>query len=199
MFARSSASKKPLSRHAAKSARVFRSAAQHSVTPSNLVWTPANIPVVGPGDEGYLQVGSANDPLEQEADHVAEQVMSKSASAGSTSGAGPSVRRASASGYHSAPLMASPVVREVLRSPGQPLDEATRTYFEPRFRHDLSAVRCTPTRGPVLRLKAYRRARARSDRILRSLQASFSRGRSGDGASLLMSSRTSSNRITNPA
>jgi uncharacterized protein DUF4157/protein-glutamine gamma-glutamyltransferase-like protein len=88
-----------------------------------------------------LHVGSANDPLEQEADHVAEQVMSKSASAGSTSGAGPSVRRASASGYHSAPLMASPVVREVLRSPGQPLDEATRAYFEPRFRHDLSAVR----------------------------------------------------------
>jgi hypothetical protein len=32
-------------------------------------------------------------------------------------------------------------VHEVLRSPGQPLDEATRTYFEPRFGHDFSGVR----------------------------------------------------------
>src|SRR5262245_29665098 len=109
MFARSSASKKPLSKHAAKSARVFRSAAERPVARSSLVRTPANIPVFAPGDEGHLQVGSANDPLEQEADRVAEQVMSKSAPAGSTSGADPSVRRAPASGHHSAPLMASPV------------------------------------------------------------------------------------------
>lgn len=33
------------------------------------------------------------------------------------------------------------IVHEVLRSPGQPLDAATRTFFEPRFGHDFSRVR----------------------------------------------------------
>lgn len=34
-----------------------------------------------------------------------------------------------------------PIVHEVLRSPGQPLDAATRAFFEPRFAHDFSRVR----------------------------------------------------------
>jgi hypothetical protein len=34
-----------------------------------------------------------------------------------------------------------PIVHEVLRSSGQPLDSATRAFFEPRFRHDFSKVR----------------------------------------------------------
>lgn len=34
-----------------------------------------------------------------------------------------------------------PIVHEVLRSPGQPLDAATRAFFEPRFGHDFSRVR----------------------------------------------------------
>lgn len=34
-----------------------------------------------------------------------------------------------------------PVVHEVLRSPGQPLDPAARNFFEPRFGHDFSQVR----------------------------------------------------------
>ena len=34
-----------------------------------------------------------------------------------------------------------PIVHEVLRSPGQPLDAATRSFFEPRFGHDFSRVR----------------------------------------------------------
>src|SRR5215510_9917835 len=33
------------------------------------------------------------------------------------------------------------IVHEVLRSPGQPLDPATRAFFEPRFGHDFSHVR----------------------------------------------------------
>lgn len=33
------------------------------------------------------------------------------------------------------------IVHEVLRSPGQPLDAETRTFFEPRFGHDFSQVR----------------------------------------------------------
>jgi hypothetical protein len=34
-----------------------------------------------------------------------------------------------------------PIVHEVLRSPGQPLDVDTRDFFEPRFGHDFSQVR----------------------------------------------------------
>jgi hypothetical protein len=34
-----------------------------------------------------------------------------------------------------------PIVHEVLRSPGQPLDGKTRAFFEPRFGHDFSHVR----------------------------------------------------------
>jgi hypothetical protein len=34
-----------------------------------------------------------------------------------------------------------PIVHEVLRAPGRPLDPATRAFFEPRFGHDFSQVR----------------------------------------------------------
>jgi LysM repeat protein len=39
------------------------------------------------------------------------------------------------------PVTAPAVVHEVLRSPGQSLDPATRTFMEPRFDHDFSQVR----------------------------------------------------------
>ncbi len=39
------------------------------------------------------------------------------------------------------PTAVSPSVYEVLRSPGQPLDSATRAFMEPRFGHDFSRVR----------------------------------------------------------
>jgi hypothetical protein len=41
----------------------------------------------------------------------------------------------------SQPLAAPPIVHEVLRSPGQALDAATREFMEPRFGHDFSGVR----------------------------------------------------------
>src|SRR5437879_3171396 len=34
-----------------------------------------------------------------------------------------------------------PIVHEVLRSPGQPLDTHSRAFMEPRFGHDFSSVR----------------------------------------------------------
>jgi len=40
-----------------------------------------------------------------------------------------------------APEFAPPIVHDVLRSPGQPLDSATRAFMEPRFGHDFSRVR----------------------------------------------------------
>ncbi|MGH9508413.1 MAG: DUF4157 domain-containing protein, partial [Terriglobales bacterium] len=39
------------------------------------------------------------------------------------------------------PAEVPPIVHEVLRSPGQPLDPAARAFFEPRFGHDFSRVR----------------------------------------------------------
>jgi hypothetical protein len=50
----------------------------------------------------------------------------------------PLLQRAAVS---SAPETVPPIVHEVLRSPGQPLDSATRAFMEPRFGHDFSHVR----------------------------------------------------------
>jgi len=37
-----------------------------------------------------------------------------------------------------------PIIHDVLRSPGQPLDPVTRAFMEPRFGHDFSQVRIHP-------------------------------------------------------
>jgi hypothetical protein len=58
---------------------------------------------------------------------VTEELDAKKAPAGSRS----------IEGEESVP----PIVHEVLRSPGQPLDAATRAFFEPRFGYDFSQVR----------------------------------------------------------
>jgi hypothetical protein len=42
---------------------------------------------------------------------------------------------------HPGPDSVPPIMHEVLRTPGQPLDPATRAFMEPRFRHDFSQVR----------------------------------------------------------
>lgn len=39
------------------------------------------------------------------------------------------------------PEIVPPIVHEVVRSPGEPLDAETRAFFEPRFGHDFSQVR----------------------------------------------------------
>jgi Domain of unknown function (DUF4157) len=104
-----------------------------------------------------LAVSTPGDIYEQEADHVSEQVMRTPE---------PRLQRACACGgvcqrcqteqssqdhqrfqtkhvgsgdrrHAEAP----PIVHEVLRAPGQPLDTATRAFMEPRFGHDFSRVR----------------------------------------------------------
>jgi hypothetical protein len=50
-----------------------------------------------------------------------------------------SLQRSPTSG--SEPMKAPPIVGDVLRSPGQPLDRATRAFFELRFGHDFNRVR----------------------------------------------------------
>src|SRR5262249_50607101 len=95
-------------------------------------------------EQAKREVGAVEEPLEYEADRVADQVMRMPAPG---SGAQPQVSLKCAAceeedglqkkGADAAPPALSearPSVHETLRSAGQPLDAATRTYFEPRFR-----------------------------------------------------------------
>ena len=103
-----------------------------------------------------VKVGPAQDSFEQEADLVAETVMRMPANepaAATTTNARPKCQteragqeyeryttkscRSSDTRLREAP----PIVQEVLRSPGQPLDPATRAFMEPRFGNDFSRVR----------------------------------------------------------
>jgi Domain of unknown function (DUF4157)/Lysine-specific metallo-endopeptidase len=102
-----------------------------------------------------LTVSAPNDPYEREADRVADQVMRMPASEVAPSSAPQKVSRKCAAcdeeeeklqkkeaGTADAASGEAPaIVHEVLRSPGQPLDDATRAYFEPRFGQDFSQVR----------------------------------------------------------
>jgi hypothetical protein len=119
---------------------------------------------------GDLRVGEPNDAYEQEADRVADEVMTagptkrhwslsafaggmslqRKCSCGASGGSDgecedckqkekSSLQRKAIGPAGSG--MAPPVVHDVLSSPGQALDGATRDYFETRFGHDFSRVR----------------------------------------------------------
>jgi hypothetical protein len=105
--------------------------------------------------QAKLKVGAVNDPLEYEADDVAHRVMRMPAPDVALTSAPAKVSRKCAAceeedeklrkkeaGTAGAAESYAPVsVHEVLRSPGEPLDDATRAYFEPRFGQDFSGVR----------------------------------------------------------
>lgn len=57
-----------------------------------------------------------------------------------TSGPSTPVRRAAVTGARAQDTV-PPIVDEVLRAPGRPLDAATRAFMEPRFGHDFGGVR----------------------------------------------------------
>jgi hypothetical protein len=106
--------------------------------------------------QAKLIVGQVNDPLEYEADSVADQVM-RMADPVFAINASPSrvsrkcaaceeeeqetlrTKRAETGGATSGEAPA--IVHDVLRAPGQPLDPASREFFEPRFGRDFSGVR----------------------------------------------------------
>jgi len=96
--------------------------------------------------QAKLEVSQPGDALEQEADRVAEQVLRMpqpelpgNTEAHESSGLRLS-RFTSSSPAQSSPEV-PPIVHEVLRSPGQPLDPSARAYMEPRFGHDFARVR----------------------------------------------------------
>jgi len=95
-----------------------------------------------------LAINTPGDRYEQEADRVAERVMRMpEPGALAESGTAPGLQRKCsfdvnhAGSGASERMAAPPIVHEVLRSPGQPLDPAARTFMEPRLGIDLSRVR----------------------------------------------------------
>jgi hypothetical protein len=104
------------------------------------------------GVSGSIQtkplVNTPGDTHEREADYVAEQIMrmpeANSATnlpSKATDGPMPATSQ-SPEGIQPATSVSRvpPIVHEVLNSPGQSLDPATRSFFEPRFGRDLGGV-----------------------------------------------------------
>ena len=93
--------------------------------------------------QAKLTVNAPGDSYEQEADTVAEQVTSAAAPlAPQIRPRAEDERLVPRDALGDAQVRtAPPIVQEVLRSPGQPLDAATRAYMEPRFGHDFGRVR----------------------------------------------------------
>ncbi|HEY1963631.1 MAG TPA: DUF4157 domain-containing protein, partial [Acidobacteriaceae bacterium] len=88
--------------------------------------------------QAKLAVGPVDDPLEAEADGVAEQVLRAPEIAGNKDAAGQKNPR------HARGVLSGSAADEVLPLGGQPLDMETRAFFEPRFGYDFSRVRIYP-------------------------------------------------------
>jgi hypothetical protein len=118
--------------------------------------TPSAIPLPGV-IQPKLAIGAVDDPLEHEADRVADQVMRMPSPDHRLSSAATQIARkcdacedeekaksvqpkrgvqAGAAGGQ-----APPTVRDVLRSSGRPLDRTSQMFFEPRFGRDFTHVR----------------------------------------------------------
>lgn len=86
-----------------------------------------------------LTIGASNDPLEQEADWVADQIMSTPLNS-AINRTPPKIQRLTgqtSDGLNTAP----PSVERVLASPGRPLESALRQDMEQRFGYDFAQVR----------------------------------------------------------
>ena len=86
-----------------------------------------------------LAIDASNDPLEQEADRVADQVL-EGPSNPAVSGAPPHIQRFTGQAPGQADTAPASVDR-ALASPGSPLGPAMRQDMEQRFGHDFSKVR----------------------------------------------------------
>lgn len=104
-----------------------------------------------------LAIDKPGDEYEQEADRISEQVMrtpEPQVQRACPCGGGcpkcqteqpdqehESLQTKRVQGSETGQIAAPPIVHEVLRSPGQPLDPATRAFMEPRFGYDFTGVR----------------------------------------------------------
>jgi hypothetical protein len=120
---------------------------------------PLQAAPASPTIQPKLEVSAGDDPLEHEADRVANQVMRmpdqevsvksvpspqlhrKCAECGKEDKAAQNLQMMAAAASKAPAGVAPSIVHDVLRSPGQSLDEPTRAYFEARLGHNLSRVR----------------------------------------------------------
>lgn len=128
--------------------------------PPSPSWDFSRIPIFAPGEpnqdrtqsrrtssdlpgpiQAKLLVGQIDDPLEHEAERIAHWVMHMSPASVSSVPSRPQLTQETSAARGAAASDTPTVIDEVLRSPGRPLDERTRAYFEPRFGHDFSHVR----------------------------------------------------------
>ena len=118
-----------------------------SVSPLGREFSSSTPPPSVRAERPSLLIGRADDPLEREAEAISGQVARARARPVCEAAEALRISRQSAG---EAPVMqvrtasageAPGVVHEALRSPGQPLDSATRAFLEPRFRHDFGDVR----------------------------------------------------------
>jgi hypothetical protein len=143
-----------VSSHAASKSMPAWTSAWGDQPPAGLF--PQEVDII-PNLQAKLEISQPDDPYEQEADHVAEQVMRMPDSAAPVQRkcacggiAGPAgeceacarkrqvlQRRAT---DQATTITGSPTVDEALRSPGQPLDSSTKAFMEPRFGYDFSSV-----------------------------------------------------------
>lgn len=89
--------------------------------------------------QAKLTIGASNDPLEQEADQVADQVLAAPAHS-AVSGAAPRIQRFTGQAAGDAGTVPASVDR-VLSGSGSPLDPAIQQDMGQRFGHDFSQVR----------------------------------------------------------
>ena len=96
-----------------------------------------------------LTINTPGDRYEQEADHVADQVMRMSASPCACGASCPKCKQEGGGQlqmkrlheHDTGNMTAPPSVNELISSPGHPLDLPTRQFMETRFGHDFSGVR----------------------------------------------------------
>ena len=129
-------------------------ALQHGIGLSGVQQSAGNLAIQRLFDSGLIQaklsISQPDDPYEQEAGQVADQVMrmpepqlQRVCACGGACPTCQSEKHIQAKGVGSSELteIASPAVNAALHTSGQPLDTATRGFFEPRFGTDLGAVR----------------------------------------------------------
>ena len=110
--------------------------------------------------QAKLRVGAVDDPLEHEADRVADEVMRTPDPTLYVTAAPLQIRcKCAACEEEEEILQKKPVgpqvaageapssVHQVLKSPGHPLDDSSRAYFEPRFGTISAVCGCTPALG----------------------------------------------------
>lgn len=137
-------------------------------------------------------VGRIDDPLEQHADAVADQVMrmasapatnaTDAASGGSGDASSGNAARPSQTAPAASPNAADPAIGfadVALAAPGRPLDASTRSYFDRRASGPISAMSgCIPTTRRSVRPPASARAPTRMA-LTSSMRQASDRARTG--------------------